>query len=457
MSKSKTVFICKECNYENPKWLGKCPNCGAWNSFEERVKSDLNNPNFTKSINKNQNFLVSSLEDVLEQSKNASEKRFYPFASNALNQFWGGGLVAGSLTLLAGEPGLGKSTLALQLLRSLFIGGRANPPKLFYITAEESVIELARRSQRLEIPKQILVMQSNQFEQMEKVMQAHKPQVVIVDSIQTIFSNQLDSSPGSVSQVSLLASQFLAISKSLNISIIIIGHVTKEGQIAGPKTLEHLVDSVVLIESTKSTNYRTLSFSKHRFGSTEEMLLLKMEQFGLQIVTDPSLALLENLETGIGVVYGVAMDKNLPLVVEIQALVSSYFKSEGGFGRREALGFSTSKLNTILAVIEKYLELNLKNCDVYVQISGLPKNVNDDSLDLPIMLSVLSSVYNKSVEEVLKIDGKQKQKKKIFAGRLTLSGKIRKPTNQEQRQQISKNLGFEFNQNIKFGDLQLLF
>ncbi len=457
MPKSKTVFVCKECSYENPKWLGKCPNCGVWNSFEEQLKSDPDNPNLTKSINQNQNLLVSSLADVLEQSKNNSEKRFYPFASNALNQFWGGGLVVGSLTLLAGEPGLGKSTLALQLLRSLFFGERANPPKLLYVTAEESIMELARRSQRLEIPKQIWVMQSNQFEQIEKVIQTYKPQVVVIDSIQTIFSNQLDSNPGSISQVSSLTSGFLAICKSLSISIIIIGHVTKEGQIAGPKTLEHLVDSVILIEPTKSKNYRILSFAKHRFGNTEEMLLLKMEPSGLEIVTDPSLALLENLETGIGVVYGVAMDKNLPLIVEIQTLVNSPSKSDGVFGRREALGFSTSKLNTILAVIEKYLELNLKNCDVYVQISGLPKNINDDSLDLPVMLSILSSVYDQPIEEVLKINDKQKLKKKIFAGRLTLSGKIRKPTNQKQRQQVAKNLGFEFNQNIKFGDLQPLF
>jgi DNA repair protein RadA/Sms len=264
--------------------------------------------------------------------------------------------------------------------------------KLLYITAEESLSELARRSQRLGIPNDIMVVQSNNFEHISEILIETKPNLVIIDSIQTIFSDQLSSSPGSVAQVSFLAAQFLAISKNYNISIILIGHVTKEGQIAGPKTLEHLVDSVVLLESSQNNNYRTLTFSKHRYGSTNQQLLLKMEVNGLQIVTDPSLALLENLETGVGVCYGIAMDKNLPLVVEIQALISNV-NGNTGFGRREVLGLKLGKLNTILAIMEKYFDLELKNREVYVQISGLSKILTDDSLDLAILLALLSSFF----------------------------------------------------------------
>lgn len=470
--KAKTLFVCQKCSFESAKWLGKCPECGSWNSFVE-VAQFVDGPNQAKSIESKEVAGVASLEVLIEKSKNSHEKRIYPFASAELNKFWGGGLTVGGLTLLAGEPGLGKSTLALQLLRSLWLGANNNSSsgseyvrstpkdtgkefKLLYITAEESVMELARRSQRLEIPKQILVMQSNNMDQIERTLERERPNVVIVDSIQTIFSSEISASPGSVSQVSSLASQFLAISKSRNVSIILIGHVTKEGQIAGPKTLEHLVDSVVLLESTKSSNYRTLSFSKHRFGTTEGLLLMKMEAGGLQIVTDPSLALLENLETGIGVTYGVALDKDLPLIVEVQALVSKSYGGDGGYGRREALGLTVSKVNTILAIAEKYLGLSLKTNDVYVQLTGLPKSVIDDSLDIPILLAILSSVENREITDLLKIKAEKptSTKKIAFAGRLTLSGKVRKATNEEIRQSTAKKLGFAFNPNLKLGSLE---
>jgi DNA repair protein RadA/Sms len=490
VAKPRTVYKCQVCGYQSPKWLGKCPECASWNSFVEVVETP-EDPHGSKSIQSPENLGVASLEFLIDKSKNQPEKRLYPFAFGELNKFWGGGLVAGSLTLLAGEPGLGKSTLALQLLRSLWLGqgsggSRETPPsstslreklpnsvspntasaasnfKLLYVTAEESVMELARRSQRLQIPKQILVMQSNNLEQIERALDREKPQVVIIDSIQTIYASEISGSPGSVSQVSSLASQFLAISKSRNISLVLIGHVTKEGQIAGPKTLEHLVDSVVLLESTKASGYRTLSFSKHRFGTTEGLLLMKMEENGLQIVADPSLALLENLETGVGVVYGLAMDKDLPLVVEIQALVSKTYGGEGGYGHREAIGLTGAKLNTILAIAEKYLSLSLKSSDVFVQLTGLPKSVVDHSLDLPILLAILSSAYNKPIGEIIhkpakdprKREAKPKGAKLAFAGRLTLSGKVRQATNQETRQNTAQKLGFSFNPGISLGDLE---
>ncbi len=453
MKKAQLTYRCQNCGYLSPKWLGKCPECGSWNSF---LETSLAKTETKYGLAKPSSPEVLTIADINQQLSINSKLTIYPFQNPQLNKFWGNGLASSSLTLLAGEPGLGKSTLALQLLRSLSQAKSESKLKLLYISAEESLTELARRSQRLGIPEGILFLQSNQLEEILQVFQTHQPQIVVIDSVQTIFSNQLESTPGSITQVAFLASQFLHIAKSQNISIILIGHITKDGQIAGPKTLEHLVDSVILLEATKNTNYRTLSFTKHRFGSTEEILLLKMESSGLQIVTDPSLALLENLETGIGIVYGIAMDKNLPLIVEIQALVSTNRFSENNFGRRESLNLSSSKLNTILAIAEKYLNLNIKNRDVYVQLVGLPKNIVDDSLDLPILLAILSSLYEQPINHLLNLEQNTSPQKIAFAGRLTLSGKIRQATNLERRINVAKNLGFGFNLKITMGNLNCL-
>ncbi len=449
--KLKTQYLCSNCGHTEVKWQGKCPNCGGWNTFVEEtvnIGKDLKEPSL---LSNDSPFLQpKAIKEVLNDVKSQSEPRIYPFSAELLNSFWGGGLVAGGLTLLAGEPGQGKSTLALQLLRALHI---ANPElKLLYITAEESSFELARRSERLQIPDSIFIVQSNSFEQIQPLLEKEHPHIVIVDSIQTVSTSAIPSSPGSVSQVSTLTNNFLAISKAKNISIVLIGHVTKEGQIAGPKTLEHMVDSVMMLEAEDNVAYRTLTFSKHRFGTTSTMLLMKMEENGLQIVTDPSLALLENLETGVGVVYAMSTDKNMPLVVEVQALVGNpNFVGEGkSFGRREAIGIKVSKLNTILAISEKYLNISLKNQDVYLQITGLPKNTEDDSLDLPILLAILSSMSGKQPQEFLQ-QSKLQSQKYCYAGRLTLSGNIRGATKEEIRKQAAKKLKFEYNLGIENG------
>jgi DNA repair protein RadA/Sms len=456
--KLKTEYICSNCSYTQPKWIGKCPNCDSWNSFFEQTvnigKPIDDKPRPTLISEGGSALIPKNIDQVLDEIKSEKAPRVYEFSSQFLNKFWGGGLVAGGLTLLAGEPGLGKSTLSLQLLRAL--RGHNKNLVLLYITAEESSFELARRSERLKIPKDILVVQSNNFEQIETLLKSTKPDVVIIDSIQTVSSSGIAGSPGSISQVASLTNNFLAISKALNISIILVGHVTKEGQIAGPKTLEHMVDSVLMIQSEDNQHFRTLTFSKHRFGTTSNLLLMKMETTGLEIVTDPSLALLENLEIGVGVVYGLAMDKNLALVVEIQALVGNENYSEKSFGRREALGVKTSKLNTILAIIEKYLGISLKNQDVYLQLTGLPKNTVDESLDLPIMLAILSSLKNKNISDLFGL--KQDKNQKLgFAGRLTLSGKIRQATHSQNRLETAQKLKFNYNAKIEAGNIQSVF
>jgi DNA repair protein RadA/Sms len=447
---TKSLFRCKECGTEFSKWYGKCQKCDAWNSFEEISPTE----NAKKGINiAGPVDIPTSIEDILVQYKDKGERRFYEYSAPVLNDFWNKGLVSGSFVLLAGEPGLGKSTLALQLIRSLSDGAKKSedPAKILYITAEEAIFEIAKRADRLGIPKEILLLQTNNFEQIEKTLIDTRPNIVVLDSVQTFYSSELTSSPGSIMQVSYIASQLLSLSKNFNISIILIGHVTKDGQIAGPKTLEHLVDSVLMLEKSEVSNYRTLMFTKHRYGATDKQLLMKMVETGLEIVTNPSLALLENLETGIGVCYGLAIEKSLPFVVEIQVLVSKAGKGEEGYGRREAINLKLSKLNTILAIAEKYLGLNLRSRDVYLQISGLAKNLVDDSLDLPILLGIISSVKNKMVDEIMKVDPK---KKPIFAGRLTLSGLLRNATNEKDRESTSKNLGFDYNPNLSLGSIE---
>jgi DNA repair protein RadA/Sms len=460
----KTYYVCRECGHRSSTWLGKCPECGAWNSFdkfsEDPKKSALARRNTSTPGNPNAKGVGSraaTIQEILDNSANQETHRLYPFSASPLNQFWGGGISSSSLTLLAGEPGIGKSTLALQVLRALHTANSGI--KLMYITAEEAVVELARRSQRLNIPTNIICTQCNLFEDIETLLTNEKPNLVIIDSIQTVYSNMLNSAPGSINQVSTLTNHFLSIAKSENIAIILIGHVTKEGQIAGPKTLEHMVDSVLLLEAEESTAYRTLYFSKHRFGSTDNLILMEMEETGLNIITDPSLALLENLESGIGVCYGMAVDKNTPFVVEVQCLVSDKSK-ENGYGRRETLGIKTAKLNAILAIMEKYLRIELTDRDVYLQVSGMPKNTQDDSLDLPILLGILSSLYQKSISQLMGLIDKttasddpknQAVIKQVFAGRLTFSGNLRAPTSPEMRQRTAEKLGFGFNTSIKTG------
>lgn len=440
--KTKTLFVCNNCSFESNKWLGKCPNCSEWNTFEEKTIAPKNPAQSISQANRS----IESVEtfgEILIKNQNVEES-FLAFNTEILNSFWNKGLNRGSLTLLAGEPGLGKSTLSLQLLRSLILANLKL--KCLYVSAEESSKEVAFRSKRLNIPTDILILQTNLFETVEEQILAISPEVVILDSIQTVFSGQINSSPGSVSQVAGITNSLLFLAKKYQIAIILIGHVTKDGQIAGPKTLEHIVDSVLYLESSPS-NFRTLSFSKHRYGTTDNQLLMKMTETGLEVITDPSLAILGNFEQGIGIAYASVVEKNLPLLVEVQALVVA---TSNAFGKRESQGISLSRLNIILGVLQKYLHLDFSKYDVYVQLLGNLPKITDFNLDLALLLSLYASLKNQTVNQILKLPETQKL---VFAGRVTLSGKLRQPGENTNRTKVVKKLGLVYNPKITFASI----
>jgi DNA repair protein RadA/Sms len=453
--KTKKQYICTSCDYKSPTWVGKCPNCGEWNTFVQDNKFSVDTAKQPSVARHHQQNDIKTISTLLSELETAPEKRLYEFSTDLLNDFWNEGLVSASFTLMAGEPGLGKSTLSLQILRALRNAKTGKTIKLLYITAEETSTELARRAKRLSVPTDIDILQSNNLEYIEEKLKLERPAVAIIDSIQTVYSNDTTSSPGSVAQVSLVASRLLALSKSEHIAIIIIGHVTKDGQIAGPKTLEHLVDSVLVLEQSQNPLFRTLSFTKHRFGSTENMLLLKMEEKGLEIITDPSLALLENIESSAGTVYSVALTKNLPQIVEIQSLVNppkEQFKP--GFGQRQASGIPQTKLLTLLAIIERYVGINLLSYDIFLQLTGLSKSQYDDSLDLAVIVSIMSSLKNETTNALLKLGLEDKC---LVNGRVTMNGTIRKATHEDNRIKTAKKLGFKYNPGITTNEISGLF
>lgn len=443
---SKIQYICTNCQHTSTQWQGKCQQCNEWNTLVESTTAS----GLTTTAKTNVQLRASEQATLADTLKNLDEGPIarHQFHSEQLNDFFSGGLAPDSITLLAGEPGLGKSTLSLQLLKSLIINTNTSS---LYITAEESLSEVARRAHRLKVPETLTILQTQQFEIIEKELVSKKPSVVILDSIQTVYSRSMDSAPGSVAQVTNIVTQLMAICKTLGIALIIIGHVTKEGAIAGPRTLEHLVDTVLMLERTQH-DLLTLSFSKNRFGTTEHILFLKMQEGGLVIITDPSLLLLENLEDGVGITYSIVRIKNQNIVVEVQALTSKNFSGTGF--QRQGIGITSAKLNSLIAILKKYLGLELDSFDIYVTLQGLPKGSWDESLDLAILLSIISSYKNAPIEDVLKIT--KTKGRPVFSGRITLSGTIRTATAEITRKKTASTLKLQYNPAIQAGQLSLL-
>lgn len=417
-TKIKIAYFCSECGYESPKWLGKCPACGNWNTFtEERVSAD-------KSHGKHSSLITTTSKPIaLSQIKTVEEQRIH-MPSEELNRVLGGGLVKGSLTLIGGEPGIGKSTLLLQNILSI------RNKRILYVSGEESASQLKLRAERIgKIADNTFILCETSLDEIFIQIENVKPQLVVIDSIQTICSPELESTQGSVSQVRECAASLLRYAKQSNVPVIIVGHINKDGAIAGPKVLEHIVDTVLQFEGDNQYLYRLLRANKNRFGSTSEIGIYEMMGKGLREVTNPSEMLLslnrdENM-SGIGL--GVTVEGMRPLIVEVQALVSS---AAYGTPQRSVTGFDQRRLNMLLAVLEKRARFRLSQKDVFLNIAGGIK-ISDPALDMSVVAAIMSSDFDVPIKKGV-----------AFAGEIGLSGEIRTSSRIEQRISEAAKLGF---------------
>lgn len=421
MAKTKTVYVCSHCGADSPKWLGKCPNCGEWNTYVEEVVA--------KEVPSAKRLVPSGLSErgqarpVLLRDITAEKEDRLDMKDQELNRVLGGGLVKGSLVLIGGEPGIGKSTLVLQTILKL------HDLKVLYVSGEESYRQLKMRADRLAPDSQnCLILCETNLEQIFVQAQNVQPDLLIIDSIQTIFTELVESSPGSVSQVRECSAAILKYAKESGVPVLLIGHINKEGSIAGPKVLEHIVDTVLQFEGDQHYMYRILRSIKNRFGSTAELGIYEMRQEGLREVSNPSeLLLTQNHEGLSGVAIAAAIEGIRPFLIETQALVSS---AVYGTPQRSATGFDIRRMNMLLAVLEKRAGFKLAQKDVFLNIAG-GLRVNDPAIDLAVLAAVLSSSLDISIEPGV-----------CMAGEVGLSGEIRPVNRIEQRIMEAEKLGF---------------
>lgn len=421
MAKTKTVYVCSHCGADSPKWLGKCPNCGEWNTYVEEVVA--------KEVPSAKRPVPSGLSErgqarpVLLRDITAEKEDRLDMKDQELNRVLGGGLVKGSLVLIGGEPGIGKSTLVLQTILKL------HDLKVLYVSGEESYRQLKMRADRLAPDSQnCLILCETNLEQIFVQAQNVQPDLLIIDSIQTIFTELVESSPGSISQVRECSAAILKYAKESGVPVLLIGHINKEGSIAGPKVLEHIVDTVLQFEGDQHYMYRILRSIKNRFGSTAELGIYEMRQEGLREVSNPSeLLLTQNHEGLSGVAIAAAIEGIRPFLIETQALVSS---AVYGTPQRSATGFDIRRMNMLLAVLEKRAGFKLAQKDVFLNIAG-GLRVNDPAIDLAVLAAVLSSSLDISIEPGV-----------CMAGEVGLSGEIRPVNRIEQRIMEAEKLGF---------------
>ena len=419
MAKTKTVYVCQQCGNDSPKWIGKCPSCGEWNTYVEEVIAKETRQSIQLAgleIVKEKPVLISEVETTQEIRINTR--------SNELNRVLGGGLVPGSLVLIGGEPGIGKSTLVLQVVLNM------QGLKTLYISGEESVKQIKLRAERLNSQSaECLVLSETSLEQIFVHIKNTQPDLVIVDSIQTVSTETIESSPGSVSQVRECAAALLKFCKTSATPVLLIGHINKEGSIAGPKVLEHIVDTVLQFEGDQHYMYRILRPIKNRFGSTSELGIFEMRQDGLREVSNPSELLLSQNHEGLsGIAIASAVEGIRPFLIEVQALVSS---AAYGTPQRSCTGFDLRRLNMLLAVLEKRAGFKLAQKDVFLNIAGGIK-VNDPAIDLAVISAILSSNVDIAIE-----------KQVCMAGEVGLSGEIRPINRLEQRIREAEKLGFK--------------
>ena len=418
MAKGKNnVFFCQECGYESSKWVGQCPACKAWNTMGEEIvdkKSSVTHRQITE-------VQVAKLNDV----QSSSEKRMDTHIEE-LNRVLGGGIVPGSLVLVGGDPGIGKSTLLLQTCKSLSDQKIA----VLYISGEESLQQIKMRADRIGIfsDEMTLLCETN-LDLIQGVIEERKPQVVVIDSIQTMFRENVNSAPGSVSQVREATSVLMRLAKEQGIAIFVVGHVTKEGTVAGPRVLEHMVDTVLYFEGDRYASYRILRAVKNRFGSTNEIGVFEMCQSGLREVPNPSEYMLDGKpKNASGSIVVCTMEGTRPLLVEIQALVCH---SAFGMPRRTAAGVDYNRVNLLMAVLEKNVGVRLADQDAYINIAGGMK-VSEPATDLGLVLAIISSFRNRPIAEDM-----------ICFGEVGLSGEVRSVNMVEQRIAEAHKLGFK--------------
>ncbi len=417
MAKEKTVFVCQNCGYISPKWAGKCSNCNSWNSFIEEVQV-LESKGLNTSVKKQPGTPIR-ISDVINKKLN---RILLPYSE--FNRVLGGGLVPGSLVLIGGEPGIGKSTLVLQVVLKL------ENKKVLYVSGEESESQIRLRADRVGIEnKNCFIYTETNIEKILATIKSIEPEIIVIDSVQTVASEMLTSSPGTVSQIRECARLLQKYAKEFNVPVILIGHINKDGDIAGPMSLEHIVDTVFQFEGDNNHYYRLLRPKKNRFGSTYEIGVFEMLRDGLKEITDPGNILLSDENVGLsGVSYGTIAEGTRSLMIEIQTLIGNAVYSSP---QRTATGFDSKRFQMILAVIEKRLGLHLSQKDAFINIAGGIK-VRDTAVDLAVLASIISSYYDKSVKE-----------NTCFIGELGLSGQIRPVSFIDKRVSEAIRLGFK--------------
>lgn len=417
---AKTVFFCKECGYESGKWLGQCPGCFAWNSFVEAPQA----PKKAAVKAAGPSALLFERPKRLSEIESSEEDRTGT-GFGELDRVLGGGLVKGSLILVGGDPGIGKSTLLLQVCRNL----STNEQRVLYISGEESFRQIKMRADRIgSFSENLTILCETSLDRITEVLQEEKPNVAVVDSIQTMYKEDVDSAAGSVSQVREGTNLLMQIAKGLGITIFLIGHVTKEGVVAGPRTLEHMVDTVLYFEGEKNASYRIIRGVKNRFGATNEIGVFEMAQEGLREVKNPSEYMLSGrpLEAS-GSVVSCSMEGTRPILVEIQGLVC---KTNFGLPRRTAAGVDYNRMNLLLAVLEKRAGLHMSECDAYVNLAGGVK-ITEPAMDLGIVMALVSSYKDRPVDD-----------QTIIFGEVGLAGEIRSVNMAQARVREAAKLGF---------------
>jgi len=417
MAKAKAVFFCKECGFESAKWMGQCPGCKSWDTF-------VSEPVIKKTSGNRLATGLSAEPELLSKVTSEEEQRIVT-GIHEFDRVLGGGIVIGSLVLVGGDPGIGKSTLLLQMCRELSGTGK----KVLYISGEESLRQIKMRADRLGIfHGELFLLSETNLDQIEDIIKKQSPEIVIIDSIQTMFKEDIGAAPGSVSQVRETTAILMRIAKGLNISIFIVGHVTKEGVVAGPRVLEHMVDTVLYFEGENMVSYRILRAVKNRFGSTNEIGVFEMRDKGLAEVSNPSEFMLQGKpEDEPGSVVTASMEGTRPILVEVQALVC---QTNFNMPRRTAAGTDYNRVNLLMAVIEKRLGIQMAGMDAYVNVAGGMK-INEPALDLAIVLAILSSYKNFPLDS-----------KTIVFGEIGLTGEVRAVNMIEQRVQEAGKMGF---------------